>query len=94
MLTTEQIIDRAVQNLPKHGHSASYYRLAKLIGITDVRMSQYRHGRVLLNDELALKISPFLELPPEIIFLWLRMEREKNPDVLAVLERMEQRLSA
>ncbi len=94
MKTTAQLLDEARSNLAKSGKTPSYYRLAREIGITDQRMNTHAKRGLVWSDELALKTSPFLNYPAEVLLLWARMEREKNPEVMAVLERMEQRLSA
>lgn len=94
MKSTTELLEEAVQNLPGKGLKPTYYRLGIETGISDQLMYKYRHKEIALSDESALKISPFLNYPPEIILLWARMEREKNPDLLQVWQRMEARLSA
>lgn len=94
MQTTAELIDRARKNLPKHGLAGSYYRLAKIAGVPDDRFAHYRKGRTVWPDEIALKIQPYLDYPPELILLWAHMERQKNPEVIKVLKRMEKLLSA
>lgn len=94
MKTTVQLLEEARQNLPKEGHPASFYRIAKVMGITDQSLYHLRKYARVMTDEQALKIMHLLPYPPEVVLLWLHMEREKNPDVLKVLERAELRLSA
>lgn len=54
----------------------SDYQLAKKLGESAARVSQYRVGRTFMDDDLAIKISYLLDLNPLIVLADAHIERE------------------
>lgn len=92
MKSTAALLEEARISLSGKCKKPTYYRLARSIGISDQLMYKYRKCGIPWSDESALKTAAYLPYPPELVLLWARMEREKNPEILAILEKTEKRL--
>lgn len=84
MRTTAELCEIARLKLAEKGLTPTPYRLAIETGVSHSMLSHYRTGKHTWSDENALKFCDLLPYPPEIVLLWARMEREKNPMVMAV----------
>ena len=90
MRTTVQLMDavKARHEMP------SDYRLAKVLGVSFSRVSNWRRGHHGFSDEVAIKVAELLEEPPELVLLEVLAERAKRTEVRAVLEAAARRLAA
>lgn len=79
MKTTEQFLD-AVR--AKHGLTSDY-QLAKHLKIRPSRISNYRNGISLFDEETCLLIAADLELDPGYVFACIAAERANKPAVKA-----------
>ena len=91
MHTTQQLLDLAKQRLAvKHGISGdvSDYRLAKLLGLGQATVSSWRIGRSVISTDYLQLISEACELAPEYVYACIEHDREENPHVQKVLQRI------
>lgn len=80
MLTTQQLLDAA-----KSAQGAkSDYRLARLIGIGDNALYNYRHGRT-PDDSRAMRIAELAGIDPGYVLLCMAAERAKDDAQRAAL---------
>lgn len=93
MRTCAELVEEARLNLEKFQKKPTFYRLAAETGCHSSLIKHWREGRVVWTDENALKFKELLPYPPEVLLLWAHMEREKSPEVLAVLSSLEKRVS-
>lgn len=77
MDTTASLLDRLAA---KYG-GASDYRLAKILGIQDSAISNYRHGRSCLGDEVAVKVAAELGEPAAYVLACMMAERARTPTI-------------
>ncbi len=54
----------------------SDYQLTKKLGESSARISQYRTGRNIMDDDMAIKISYLLDLNPLAVLADAHIERE------------------
>lgn len=84
-LAKEQIAVRQLQTLPM-----SDYRLAKLMGISESTMSNWRTGRSRIGTEYAKRFADATGLPVEYIYACIEHERAQSPEVKSILESIAQ----
>lgn len=70
----------------------SDYALAKKLGITSQSITQYRNGRLLLSDSMAITVANLLEIDPAIVISSAHAERAKKPEERAIWEGIIERL--
>ncbi|WP_290866713.1 hypothetical protein [Aquabacterium sp.] len=80
MLTTAKLLDAA----KRAQGITSEYRLARVLGVTDSALWNYRHGRT-PDDERALKIAALAGLDARYVLVCLAAERAKDDASRAVL---------
>lgn len=56
----------------------SDYQLTKKLGESSARISQYRTGRNIMDDDMAVKISYLLDLNPLAVLADAHIERESK----------------
>ncbi len=61
----------------------SDYALAKALKISQTGVSNYRVGRSIMEDDVALKIADILELDPLAVIAMANAERSKSPEMKA-----------
>lgn len=66
----------------------SDYKLAKELGISQSRISNYRSGKQNMDDELAIRIEKLLALPEGTILLDMYASRTKSPEAKKILARL------
>lgn len=80
MLNTQQLIEMAKD---RQGIT-SYYRLARVLGIGDNAMHNYRHGRT-PDDARAMKLAELAGIDPGYVLLCMAAERAKDDAQRAAL---------
>lgn len=88
MKTTRDLLNEVRERTPKK----SWYATARILGLSDSRMSQYHRGGVIMGDELAKKTAIFLGYPEEVVLLWLQCERMKDKPSFEVWQRLAQQI--
>lgn len=71
----------------------SDYQLAKLLGISRGRLSNYRNKHHDMDELLALKIEKLLNLKPGTVLLDIQANRSKCPEARKVLHEISQKLA-
>ena len=90
MTTTLQFLDAV-----KARHSIeSDYKLAKLMGVGQQTISNYRNRKSTMDDSMVLKVANLLEEDPGIVLAAVHAERAKRPEEKAAWLSMFNRLSA
>lgn len=73
--------------------NASYYRITRLIGVTDATMDNWRKGKREAKPENAVKMADLLHLDRALVVAELDVERAENEEVksvrLQILERLK-----
>lgn len=78
MLTTAQLLDAA-----KHAQSiSSEYRFARVLGIADNTLYNYRHGRT-PDDERALRLAKMAGFDVGYVLICMAAERTKDDEARA-----------
>lgn len=62
----------------------SDYALAKRLGVLPQTISNYRHGRTQMADEIAVAMASMIDRPPAPILAQLAADRAKNPEVAKI----------
>ena len=83
MKTTVEFLDavRAAHGL------TSDYQLAKHLKIRAARISNYRNGHTLFDEETCLLIAADLDLDPGYVFACIASERANKPEVKAAWKK-------
>jgi hypothetical protein len=79
MITTVNILDLLKE------HLGSDYKTAKVMGITQSRITKMRHSGGVLTDQQGLKAAEILDFPKEAIILSLAAERSLNSPAFEIL---------
>lgn len=82
MITTVNILDLLKENF------GSDYKTAKVLGITQSRITKMRHSGGVLTDEQGLKAAEILDIPKELIILSLAAERSLNGPAFEILTHL------
>ena len=90
MNITPQLIDQLKE---KHG-LRSDYAVAKMLGISTQRLSNYRTGRNRFDDLMAYKVAELLELDPAEVIAQINMERAKRPEERKAWKEILERLGS
>lgn len=70
------------------------YRIAKVIGLTQSRVSQIRHGQAGLSETTAQRIADLLDRDPYFIYAVTRAGSAKKPEEKAFWSQFVKRLGA
>ena len=70
----------------------SDYRLAKLLGLKQQQVSNYRNKGGTFSDGTAIRAAELLKIDPAYILLCMHQERAKEPEEKAVWASMLERL--
>lgn len=79
MKTTVEFLDAVKQ---KHGLTSDY-QLSKHLCRTASSIGNYRHGKSLMDEEMACKVATELGLDSGYVLACIASERAKNPEVKA-----------
>ena len=63
---------------------ASDYAMAKYLDVLPQTISNYRHGRSQMSDEIAVAMAALIDRAPGPILAQLASERAKSPEVAKV----------
>ena len=83
-----------LDELKKRHNLPSDYKLAKFLGISRTRLSNYRCGINTIDDDLAARIDKLLELPEGVIALEMHAKRSKCPQISNTFHEIAQKLAA
>lgn len=72
---TNRLLDRVAEKIGK----SSDYALAKALSAPQQRLSNYRHGRTQMDDDVAMQVAEILGDDPAVILAELHAERSKSP---------------
>ena len=72
----------------------SDYALAKRLGESPNRISNYRTGTSRIGDDVAVKLAAMLEIDPLAILASTHAERATQPAMRSVWERIAQKVAA
>lgn len=75
-------------------HFSSDYQLAKFLGETQSRLSNYRHRNTAFDDEMAFKVAQVLGIDPVEIIIAANLQRAKRPEQKEFWQRMSKQLGA
>jgi plasmid maintenance system antidote protein VapI len=62
----------------------SDYALAKRLGVLPQTISNYRHGRTQMADEIAVAMAAMIDRAPAPILAQLAADRAKSPEVARI----------
>lgn len=78
--TTIELLDEMRKNIQVF----SDYALAKQLGVLPQTISNYRHNRTQMSDEVAVLVANILGRAPAPILALLSSERAKTPEVAKI----------
>ena len=70
----EELLDKCKEELEVD----SDYRLGKITGINDARISEYRKGKTIPDNYACFKIAEILNIDAEMLIAQFEAENEKN----------------
>lgn len=78
--TSTELLDevRKARSIP------SDYALAKYLAVLPQTISNYRHGRTQMSDEIAIAMAALIDRAPAPILAQLASERAKTPEVARI----------
>lgn len=76
----------------RHGLTSDY-QLCKLLDVPQNRVSNYRHGRAGMDDEMGLRIAALLGRPAGAVLAELAADRAKVPAVAKAWKEAARRLA-
>ncbi len=82
MLTVPQLLDFA----RAHGPVQSDYRLARVLGVGDTSVYNYRHGGRVPADDIAVKLAELAKLSAPWVLVCMSAQRASDPSVRAAFE--------
>jgi hypothetical protein len=65
----------------------SYYKLTRMLGVTDSTMARWRTGKGGASEETALRIAELAEIDPALVLADIRIEHCKNLEVKNAWQR-------
>lgn len=74
-----------------HG-AASDYRIAKILGIKQQTISNWKSGRSTMSDEVGIRAAELLGLDPDLVLVDLHIEREQGNVASPVWQSIRDRL--
>lgn len=88
MLTVQGLIDaaKAAQGIP------SNYRLARVLGVTELTVANWKHGRKAPDDGAALRLAAMAGLDPAQVLAAVHAARATDPTIAAAWASMAARL--
>jgi len=75
-------------------HFSSDYQLAKFLGESPTRLSNYRTRGSAFDDEMAVKVADVLGIDPMEVIIAANLQRAKRPEQKEFWQRVGQRFSA
>ena len=80
-VTTIGLADRIKSLIGKD----SNYALAKYLSLSQTAVCHWYHSGVVMADSTAVQVAELLKLDPEMVLLWLQVERaeRKGNDILS-----------
>lgn len=88
-MRTNEYLDAVRERL----NLGSDYRLAKVLGVRTQAVSNYRHGRSGMADDVAVKVAELLQLDPARVLADMAAERSSSEEVRAIWSRVAATLS-
>jgi hypothetical protein len=68
----------------------SYYKITRLLGVTDSTMARWRAGKGGASEETALKIAELSKTDPALVLADIDIEHAKSEEVKAVRRRIKE----
>jgi len=90
MLSTTDLLDLA----KARAGGVSDYRLAKLLEVEQVTVSNYRTGRSQPKNPIAMRLAELCGLDAAEVVLWVNLERASSDSDRAVWQMLLARLKA
>jgi transcriptional regulator with XRE-family HTH domain len=87
--TTNEYLDEVKAKLAL----PSEYALAKVLGITQPSVMQYRNGRSALGIETSMKIGELLGIDGHVVYANGQIERAKNPQISEFWKTISEKFS-
>lgn len=87
-MTTNEILDRVKA---EYGLTSDY-QLAKKLGVSGSRISNYRAGISNIDDSLILSIENLLDVPPGSLLLEMHAERSKCAAAAKILHQISAKM--
>lgn len=81
---------RGYVELIRKAYDASYYRVTRMLGITDTSMDRWRKGKSEANEDHAVKIAELLQLDPLQVITELDIERAESEKVRALRKKIRE----
>lgn len=81
--TSQELLERV-----RTRHHSSWYGLARLLPAHENTITNWKAGRTIVGRKFVTRIAELLEEPPEYVLACLEAERESEPDVLKVWQRI------
>jgi predicted transcriptional regulator len=88
MFSTIELLDLAKA---KAG-DVSDYRLAKMLGVDQTSMSNYRRGRSQPKNPIAMRLAELCDLDPAEVVAWVNLERSSTPEDAQVWQLLLSRI--
>lgn len=88
MFSTVELLDAA----RRHQGDVTDYRLAKLLGKPQATISNYRTGRTLPENPIAMRLAELAGVDPAAAVLAVNLERAKSEDERRVWEMLAARV--
>ena len=82
-----------LDRVKKEFQLVSDYKLAKLLGISPNRISNYRNSNIQMDDDLAMKVESLLGLPGGTVLLDMHALRTKCSPAAEVFRKISQKIS-
>lgn len=93
MLTTIELLDLLQIEAQKRGKNPSDYAVAQLLNLNKSTVGHWRTGRQGMGDEIAVKASRILGLPPMYVIACLLAERHRDKPLERIYTEMAKALS-
>lgn len=77
----------------EHLNIKSDYALAQRLDVTRQMISKLQSGKIVLSDEMAVKIAMIVDKHPAIVLADVHAEREKNPEIQAIWRGLVEKIS-
>lgn len=90
---TMKNVDFYLDELAKHTETGSDYAIAKLLNVKPNRISNYRTGRHVFDDEMCIKIGGLLDIEPLEIIASMNALRSKSEKQKKFWEKTYERIT-
>ncbi len=88
-MRTNEYLDAVRERL----NLSSDYKLAKVLKVHQTTISNYRHGRSAIADDVAVRVAELLQLDPARVLADMAAERSSSDQVRAIWSRVAATLS-